>query len=262
MQEAPRSGDSTVVFDCHVHVGPQFRTSDDSFWNAAARAGIDRVIVSSVGREWSHNPPPEEVAEANRDTLDFVSRHRGFAWGLAYANPLHSEKGLDALRTALDAPGFVGIKLWVACPASDPHVFPIIEEAIRRGFVILQHSWLRCDGPLGGTESEPADIAELARRYPEVKIITPHLAGNKPWGLYCLKDCPNVYIDTSGSDPEAGVINQVCRCFGYRRLLYGSDGPGRSFASQIAKVTGSGISAAAARAIMGGNLQRMLKGLM
>jgi predicted TIM-barrel fold metal-dependent hydrolase len=42
------------------------------------------------------------------------------------------------------------------------------------------------------------------------------------------------------------------------RLIYGSDVPGRSFASQLAKVHGADISAADKELIFGGNLQRIM----
>ena len=198
-----------MIFDCHVHVGRHDAPSDEVLWAAAARAGVERMLVSSLGAEWVTYPSADEVAWANGAMTAFVERHRGAAWGLAYVNPKHGAAGMDALKHLLDEPGVVGVKMWTACRASDARVFPIIEEVVARGMVVLQHSWLRSVPGRFPEESTPADVAELARRYPEAKIITPHLAGNKPWGLYPLVDCANVLIDTCGSDPEAGVNERI-----------------------------------------------------
>jgi predicted TIM-barrel fold metal-dependent hydrolase len=45
---------------------------------------------------------------------------------------------------------------------------------------------------------------------------------------------------------------------GAERVIYGSDVCGRSFASQLAKVTGADVSDAAKNLILGGNLRRMM----
>ena len=48
------------------------------------------------------------------------------------------------------------------------------------------------------------------------------------------------------------------RELGAERVLYGSDAPGRSFASQLAKVDGADIPDDAKRLILGENLKRLL----
>ena len=52
------------------------------------------------------------------------------------------------------------------------------------------------------------------------------------------------------------------RELGAARVLYGSDVGGRSFASQLAKVFGADISAAAKRLILGNNLKRLLRPIL
>ena len=48
------------------------------------------------------------------------------------------------------------------------------------------------------------------------------------------------------------------RELGPRRIIYGSDVPGRSFASQLAKVMGADVSDEDRRLILGENLRRLL----
>ena len=61
-----------------------------------------------------------------------------------------------------------------------------------------------------------------------------------------------------GGDPTAGVVEMAVRELGADRVIYGSDYPGRSFASQLAKVLGADISQDAKQAILAGNLRRLL----
>jgi predicted TIM-barrel fold metal-dependent hydrolase len=62
----------------------------------------------------------------------------------------------------------------------------------------------------------------------------------------------------AGGDPAAGVTEMAVRELGAERVLYGSDVPGRSFASQLAKVLGADVPDEAKRLILAGNLQRLL----
>jgi predicted TIM-barrel fold metal-dependent hydrolase len=48
------------------------------------------------------------------------------------------------------------------------------------------------------------------------------------------------------------------RQLGAKRVLYGSDAGGRSFASQLAKIHGADISPSAKKLILGENLRRLL----
>jgi len=52
------------------------------------------------------------------------------------------------------------------------------------------------------------------------------------------------------------------RELGAERVIYGSDAGGRSFASQLAKVTGAEIPEATRRLILGENLRRLLSPIL
>ena len=62
----------------------------------------------------------------------------------------------------------------------------------------------------------------------------------------------------AGSDPTAGLVEMAVRELGADRILYGSDCGGRSFASQLAKVTSADIADADRKKILGGNLRKLL----
>jgi predicted TIM-barrel fold metal-dependent hydrolase len=62
----------------------------------------------------------------------------------------------------------------------------------------------------------------------------------------------------AGFDPTAGAVEMAVRELGASRVIYGSDVGGRSFASQLGKVTGAEISERDRQLILGENLKRMM----
>jgi predicted TIM-barrel fold metal-dependent hydrolase len=113
-------------------------------------------------------------------------------------------------------------------------------------------------GGNGPGESTPYDLAELARRHPQATLIDAHTGGDWEQGIRAIRATKNVSTCVAGFDPTAGCVEMAVRELGAERVLYGSDAAGRSFASQLGKVTGAEISEAARKLILGENLRRML----
>ena len=86
-----------------------------------------------------------------------------------------------------------------------------------------------------------------------------HLCGCSDRGVELVADCPNVHVDTSGSQPEAGLVEYAVKRLGARRVLYGSDAPGRGFGPQLAKVLGAAISDADRERILALNARELLQ---
>ena len=57
-----------------------------------------------------------------------------------------------------------------------------------------------------------------------------------------VKPHANVWVDTSGSQPQAGIVEYGVRHLGAERILYGSDAPGRDFAVQLARIQNADLS--------------------
>jgi uncharacterized protein len=123
--------------------------------------------------------------------------------------------------------------------------------------VVFQHTWIKTGGNFPG-ESTPMDLAALAARHPQASIICGHTGGQWELGSRAVRSLPNVAVDLGGGDPAAGWVEMAVRELGVRRVLYGSDVPGRSFASQLGKVLGADITEADRRLILGENLRRLL----
>jgi predicted TIM-barrel fold metal-dependent hydrolase len=219
--------------------------------------GIERLIVF-MGYPFVQDPTPEEVGRQNDQVLRAVEHSRGRALGFVYLNPKHTEASLKELdRCVRDGP-MVGIKLWVALRCHDERLDPIVRRAVELKIPVLQHTWLKVGGNLPG-ESTPDDLAVLARRHPRAPFIAAHVGGQWERGIRALRATENVTAEICGSDPTAGMVEMAVRELGAERVMYSSDFPGRSFASQLAKVYGAEIPDEAKRLILGGNIRRMLQ---
>ncbi len=249
-----------MIWDAHCHLsGVPGRTPDERLAQLIAfadRMGIERLCVS-MGMNWSYDPSPDEMRRQNDEILAAVGRWQHRAFGFVYLNPNHVEASLEELdRCVRDGP-MVGVKLWVARHCDTPELDPIVERAAALKAPVLQHTYVKATGNLPG-ESTPMELAELARRHPETAFICAHTGGDWELGIRAIRGCTNVFTDLCGSDPTAGLTEMAVRELGARRVLYGSDAGGRSFASQLGKVLGADIPESARKLILGKNLKRLL----
>ena len=85
-----------------------------------------------------------------------------------------------------------------------------------------------------------------------------HLNGCGLRGLAAVADCPNLVVDTSGGDPEWGMVEAAVDILGPARVVFGSDAPIRHFAVQMGKTLGTDLSAEIKRDILWNNTVRLL----
>ena len=193
----------------------------------------------------------------NDDVLRAVRHAPDRVFGFVYLNPKHLAESLKELdRCVRDGP-MVGVKLWVAIRCNDPCLDPLVRRAAELKAPILQHTFFRAGGNLPG-ESSPADLADLAGRHPDAAFLCGHGGADWERGIRAVRAAKNVAIDVCGFDPTAGVVEMAVRELGAERVVYGSDFPGRSYASQLAKVYAADLPEPARRLILGENLRRML----
>lgn len=254
-----------MIWDLHCHLTAMLRGATIAekaghLIEVGERLGIERFCVF-MGLRWSQDPEPDDFRKQNDEVLEAVVAHPDKLLGFVYLNPKHVRESVDELnRCVADGP-MVGIKLWVAHKCSEPELDPIVERAIELKAPVFQHTWLKTSGNLPG-ESTPRDVAILAQRHPEAKIVCGHSGGNWERAIPEIRDLPNVSMGLAGFDPTAGVVEAGVRELGAERLIWGSDAPGRSFASQLGKALGARIAEADRKKILGGNLQQLLAPIM
>ncbi len=252
-----------VIWDAHCHLNgttgtPERRVENLLFF--ADRVGIQRLIVF-MGYPFLPDPSPEQVRLQNDQVMRAVDHSDGRVMGFVYLNPKHTDESLKELdRCVRDGP-LVGIKLWVAIRCADPCLDPIVERAVELKIPVLQHTWRKATGNLPG-ESTTADLAALARRHPKATFFAAHVDGDWERGIREIRALENVTVEICGSDPTAGMVDMAVRELGAKRVVFGSDAGGRSYASQLAKVYGAEISDETKRLILAGNLRRLLQPIL
>ncbi len=245
-----------AIFDIHVHVLGQ-PVLDAEFmefareWRmpfAASCLGADGAMLT--------DPTFDQCRKANDLVLRLMQTEPGLAHGFCYVSQAHDRQAVEEIRRCVGA-GMKGIKLWVAVKCNDERTFPIAKAAIDLGVPILIHSYLRWEETLPG-ESKPPEIAELAARYPALTIIMAHMAFRWKEGVDAVRDHPNIFVDTSGMDPELGSVEYAVRQLGVDRVLFGSDAPGRDVLCQIGRVMAADISPADRDTILHVNSEKLL----
>ena len=70
------------------------------------------------------------------------------------------------------------------------------------------------------------DMVESARKYPQAIFHFAHIGGGGDWEYQCktLKQCPNIYVDTGGSNNEENIVDFAIKHLGEDRIFFGTDG--------------------------------------
>lgn len=210
-----------------------------------------------------------QIRAVNDFTAEVIAAAPEHFFGMAFINPALAEADVVAeLERALSLPGFLAIKLEIDLNCRDPRLDAVAAVALRHNVPILHHTWYLNMANLTeeGREyqkdrSEPHDVAHLARRFPDLNIIMAHLEGSGIRGLTDIADCPNVWVDTSGSLPFSGTLEYGVELLGAERILFGSDLPYRSYETQLARVLGSGLSLTEQAQILHLNAARLFPSL-
>jgi predicted TIM-barrel fold metal-dependent hydrolase len=252
------------IWDLHAHLAgmegatPQARMR--RLLHFADRMGIERLCVY-MGMSFSYNPTPSELRKQNDEVLQAIEVAQGRVLGFVYLNPMYPKESLDELeRCVADGP-MVGVKLWVSALANDAKLDAILHRATELNAVVFQHTWIKTTGNLPH-ESTPMDLALLAQRHPQAKMICGHAGGNWELGIRAIRSQKNVLVELGGGDPTSGFLEMALRELGAERVVFGSDVPGRSFASQLAKVAGASIPLSAKSLILAGNLKKLLQPIL
>ena len=221
--------------------------------------GIEHMI--SLGDVLVHGPHPTaaQVSAMNDVNARLQAWHPDYFVSFCFLNPVLGERAvMKEVERCVTKYGLKGIKLEISNNAREACMKPVMAAARRFGLVVLQHSWSMVNLKLRRFHSDPADTAFLARRHPDVKIIMAHLTGCGFRGVLEAKGCDNLYVDTSGGYPEAGLIEYAAEHLGADHVLYGSDLPIRENSVTIGRILGAQLSAADKQRMLYTNTARLL----
>ncbi len=196
----------------------------------------------------------------------------------------HVDAALEEIRRAFDELGAAGVTFTTSIRVrslAEPAFAEVFAELDRRAAVVFLHPpGLACASPLiresGLAWSVGAPIedavcamqlmkAGFPRRYPQLKIIMPHLGGFLPFLRYRLdrsterqmpgEDPPSVqmrkfWYDTANGDPDA-LLHSIST-YGLERIVFGTDYPywmGASYDRAVDYLALTGLGEAELRAI-------------
>jgi predicted TIM-barrel fold metal-dependent hydrolase len=255
---------AVTKIDAHMHVsggGQQFSGCEvDRVIDAADRLEIDQLACSIpiTGGRWA---TPAEVGACNDGMIEAMRRHPRRILGYAFLNPGYGRAALHELERCVLRHGMIGVKLYNQYKINDPVVFPIIERTIELGVPILVHAAklvTAADLASQPLTSHAMDFVDVGRRFPEAIIIHGHIAGGGDWQwtLKVLRDAPpSIYLDTSGSVMDAGLLERCVRDFGAERLLFATD---MTMEGNVARVRDAEISDAQREKIFSRNFEAIL----
>lgn len=250
--------------DAHCHPEPDLGKQIEM----ADRMGIEWLQISQPVTNFSGNEPegPEQVRKNNDIVINAVKQYPDRFIGFFTLNPVYRKESLEELKRCVDL-GMAGYKGYTQAKINDPVYYPIIEKLIDNKMIVYMHTF--CQLGMGGYRMKydtgrfpnttlPEDMAEAARRYPEATFHFAHIGGGGDWEYECkmLKDCPNIYVDTGGSNNEENMIDFAIRQLGEDRIFFGTD---NCYHHGIGKILASDATEAQKKKIFFDNYNNVLR---
>ena len=164
---------------------------------------------------------------------------------------------------AIHADGFKGIKLhpyYQEFSLLDPVMAPVYETISELGLILLMHTGFDIAFPRTRL-ADPAAIATVCRRYPDLKFVASHLGAWQLWDEVeeHLVGRP-IYLDTSFALTDAGCerARRIIEAHPQDYVLFGSDSPWEDQGAALASLTALELAPERTAAIRGANGRRLL----
>lgn len=241
-----------MIIDCHCHAGKGDGLSGP--WDTAAplglylrraqKAGIQRTVLFAAFHS--------NYRAANREVARIVASRPNRFTGFAFIHPVHDcGRVMAMVREAVQSYGFAGIKVHrhdaritrEICEVAAAFALPVLYDVM----------------------GEVSTVELLAREYPQVNFIIPHLGSfADDWRAQIafidpLSRYRNIYTDTSGVRRFDVLVDAVKRA-GAHKILFGSDGPWLHPGVELAKVFALGLPPADESLVLSGNVLRLMAG--
>jgi uncharacterized protein len=256
------------IWDSHFHgflsaQNPIAQFRANNFY--VQRMGIERSISLEIGGTLSDPLTPSPYDGEIRTILE---QEQSWLSGIIPIDPGFPDESCAKMEKWIRNGPCIGIKYvggnQRGVPCSHPNNDPIIRYAAELNATIYIHTWLKIGGtprlPGGGNnagESTPMDVAVLARRFPNVRMICGHSGGDWELGARVIRAHRNVLLEFAGSDPHSGSVDHAVRELGVDRIVWGGHGPSRSYATELGKVLDAKLSRADRLKVFGGNFRSL-----
>lgn len=251
--------------DAYGNAHPQNATLARTQIEIADKLGIEKLFIA-MPVAVKMGKTPDEFREYNNQVLRAIKQYPDRLIGQFTIHPAYFEESLEEIKRCVDQ-GMVGMKLYNQVKINDPLFYPVIEKFIDYNMIIHVHGEsqlgvggyrMKYDVKNTPTISVPAEFVEIAKRYPEAMFQYAHIGGGSDWEYACkaLKSCPNIYVDTGGSNNDEGMIDFAVKTLGEDRVFFGTDS---SWFQSVGKILSSGLTEVQKKKIFFGNYNNMLK---
>lgn len=246
--------------DSHAHV---YFTQDspETQIDFADRLGIEKLIISRPMAPGSKGTP-EEFIKCNNLVLEAVKKYPDRFIGQPTINPSYPKESLEEIKRCVDL-GMAGLKLYNHVKLNDPLFYPVIEKFIDLKMIILMHvgigkARIEFDPREPENVSIPEYFVDVSQRYPEAMFQLAHTGGGIDWLDACkaVKHLPNVYVDLSGSNNAANMVDFALEQVGEDRLFFGCD---NSFYQGVGVILATNLTESQRRKIFFENYNNILK---
>ncbi len=252
-----------AVIDAHNHLSVNAamdlnRADAENVLRAADRLGIDTLCVSIPLT--APCPSPDEFIRVNNAVAEGMRMNRRFL-GFCFVNPGYQDEALREVERCIVKEKMAGIKLYHQYLICDPVMKPLMTLAAGLGVPVLMHAGKCTDAE--SLKSQPLlsnalHFLKAAEMFPETTLIQGHIGGGGDWewNLRVLeKRPPNVYIDTSGSVIDRGIVRRTIDALGIDHVLFATDG---IFEEGVGKVIDAGLRESEYQKLFRDNFQRIL----
>lgn len=241
------------IIDAHLHTYGIFLAPHQDVISYMNHYNVDKAFITTINRAKYHSKQKEIASTINeRDNFgkfldDFKNitprgqlshedviniakkapdRFYKFFWFNPKLSPEEEESNYSILEDHFKK-GFIGVKIhgsfnFLKFPKDIIKMVTFMQDFDRR-IILFIHSLPKTKFYSG---TEPQDIAKLAKKFPDLKIIVGHAAYCMEYAIgvgLLLKQFKNVYFETSCS-VSLGIYNLI-KTLGHKRIIFGSDSP-------------------------------------
>ena len=202
----------------------------------ADRLGIEKMQISSPVTNFSGKEPEgtDEVRKNNDIVIAAVKKYPDRFIGFFTLNPLYRNESMEEIKRCTDQ-GLVGYKGYTQVKVNDPVYYPVIEKLTELNMIVYMHTFTQLG--MGGYRMKydtgrfpnttlAEDMVESAKKYPQTIFHFTHICSGGDWEYQrkMLKQCPNIFVDTGGSNNEENIVDFAIKHLGEDRIFFGTDG--------------------------------------
>lgn len=219
-----------MAIDVHNHIGRdkdgKYQSIDKLKHNMKAY-GIEKAVIFPFNEQ-------SDLISASRKLLSYKSN--AIIPFLRF-NP--KTVGIEEIEKQLEENNFAGVKLHPKSQDFDPlnkRYYEIYRTIQKFSIPVLFHTKKE-----NNENTDPDRIKTLAARFPKLKIILGHFAGESNEALKYLKTHNNLYVETSIFS-ASGILDMIIKTTDQNRILFGSDTPYSDMEIEILKIKKSGLT--------------------